>query len=467
MILRNKINLIWYGRGNLTQESDCDSFDLQTTSSNTASDPSSLIETVYKIKNTAEGDSAWQEWSSSDFLGQGVVDGPFTKLECGQLYLVIMQGTGEDIKEIDIPEAITASDNPTTSIDDEALIISPDNDDGDEDAPTPTPLETAFECLPDGDTDEWKIFVPSTGDDATEMSNNASDPAETFTYSGFLAGYDLNWKFAMEDGVSMTTASSGEVGVDFNMDLGTNTPVLKIDGMEVADDTKFRIELISMTEKSGQDNVVEGTDASNPVGCWEGTSTGNVVNLTRVEGSETTNTNTGNTNTGNTNTEDNEYDTGIWADNAECLGFQDDDAVGLFRVRYKHNDETYNPSFESNFQLTKKTADGEVIVPDDDGVYEVTKSMIDDANESEDVNLQVDFSFVFTYSESDTTTPSLFIGYPVGEGVTNKITFQGTGQTAGIITVNRLNIFDADRDAGSCAEFTEADQNQFVGSSMV
>ena len=32
--------------------------------------------------------------------------------------------------------------------------------------------------------------------------------------------------------------------------------------MEVADDTKFRIELISMTEKSGQDNVVEGTDAS-------------------------------------------------------------------------------------------------------------------------------------------------------------------------------------------------------------
>ena len=26
----------------------------------------------------------------------------------------------------------------------------------------------------------------------------------------------------MEDGVSMTTASSGEVGVDFNMDLGTN-----------------------------------------------------------------------------------------------------------------------------------------------------------------------------------------------------------------------------------------------------
>ena len=43
--------------------------------------------------------------------------------------------------------------------------------------------------------------------------------------------------------------------------------------------------------------------------------------MTRVEGSETTNTdtntdtNTGNTNTGNTNTEDNEYDTGIWADN--------------------------------------------------------------------------------------------------------------------------------------------------------
>ena len=134
-------------------------------------------------------------------------------------------------------------------------------------------------------------------------------------------------------------------------------------------------------------------------------------------------------------------------------------------MRYKHNDEIFKPSFESNFQLTKKTADGEVIVPTDDGVYEVTKSMIDDANESEDVNLQVHFSFVFTYSESDTTTPSLFIGYPVGEGVTNKITFQGTGQNAGIITVNRLNIFDADRDAGSCAEFTEADQNQFVGSS--
>ena len=113
-----------------------------------------------------------------------------------------MQGTGEDIKEIDIPEAITASDNPTTTIDDEALIISPDNDDGDEDEPTPTPLETAFECLPDGDTDEWKIFVPSSGDDATEMSNNSSDPAETnqvktFTYSGFL---ELRFKLEVCNG---------------------------------------------------------------------------------------------------------------------------------------------------------------------------------------------------------------------------------------------------------------------------
>ena len=54
-----------------------------------------------------------------------------------------------------------------------------------------------------------------------------------------------------------------------------------------------------------------------------------------------------------------------------------------------------------------------LLTPTDDGVYEVTKSMIDDANESEDVNLQVHFSFVFTYSESDTTTPSLFaIVYP-------------------------------------------------------
>ena len=34
--------------GNLTQESDCDSFDLQTTSSNTASDPSSLIDLYIK-----------------------------------------------------------------------------------------------------------------------------------------------------------------------------------------------------------------------------------------------------------------------------------------------------------------------------------------------------------------------------------------------------------------------------------
>lgn len=479
MILKNKINLIWYGRGNLTQESECDAFDLQSTDGELATRPSALIEVVYKVSATDDGSSGWKEWSSVDYLNGDTIDAEFTKLECGHLYIVIMQGSGEGIKQIDIPEAITASDNPTTTINDEALIISPDNvvenNDDNNDNNDNNDDDVAVVCLPNADDDTWKIFVPSTGDEATAMLNSTSN--QIFNYSGMFAGFTMNWKFAMSKSVSFETTEAGDANISFKMNLGADTEVLTIDGKEVANDTKFRMEIVSMTAKDGQENVV-GSDVSNPVGCWEGTSVDNVINLTRVEGFEVTEDETpveDNTNTGNTgNTDETEDDPDIWADETGCLGFTDEDEDGSYRVRFKYNEATVIVTPESDFQITQKTAQGEKLVTDEvKGKLETgiqgAIDAIDSETEESAFKSSVDYSFVFTYaSAGETSNSAVQIIYP-NNTTSYKVSFDTTFNAADI-SMKRVMIYDPEREE-NCATFTEplsADTpNLFVGAGMV
>ena len=477
MILKNKINLIWYGRGNLTSDSECDAFDLQNTDGSIPLEnrPSSLIETVYRVTTNAEGGSGWQEWSSSDFIGQSVVDGPFTKLECGHLYIVIMQGSGENIKQIDIPEAITASDNPTVTINDEALIISPNNeviDDEDDEVVEP------FVCLPGSDTDEWKIFVPG-GEETNGMINASTD--QTFTFDGLAASLNINWAVAVDKNTEFGDADASE-GISFNADLGQNTEIFNIMAKSVDDGVKFRIQIVSWEIITENQNEAQAASAPSPVGCWEGTSSSNVVNLTRVEGSETETVEDGETSDGDNETpdgdnetpvveDDNTNESTIWADNAECLGFKEDDADDLYRVRYKFSEETVLLTSESNFQITKKTSTGEVELTEGQE-YDDIKTLIDNAIEAASASetiYSVDFSFIFSYERADAGSASVLITYPntTENTADRKINFMGTMQETATMTVTRLNIYDAERELAACAEFGPADQNMFQGASMV
>jgi hypothetical protein len=143
MILNRRINLIWYGRGNV--QDGCDSFALHGNAV-----ASTAISEVYCVTegsgNTTFEENLWKASKPSQAVG-------FTKLECGNLYVVVLN----DGQTIDIPEAVVVYGGTTRN---PANIVSvlPDNDGG----PAPEPEPEPSDCGPVGH-DELVVIDGSEG----------------------------------------------------------------------------------------------------------------------------------------------------------------------------------------------------------------------------------------------------------------------------------------------------------------
>jgi len=251
MILDNKINIIWFGRGNLKVAGDCEPFNLEEMIEGVG--PSNEIEEVYRVQSAADKSSAWQVWTSEGFEESKTQS--FTKLECGHLYIVILK----DGKSIDIEEALVADggDTGTISIDDDALIITPNNQ-----TPTPTPIDEveSTECLP---VDEYKIYSKSGTDDTPTIVN---DP-ESYGIDGNLT--TSLFKIGLENGKTFEANGSNNLTVQVTFTI-EGADFLKVTA-SIADDVYARLE-------------INASDVAPLVGkCYEGTSAGNIIALTEID----------------------------------------------------------------------------------------------------------------------------------------------------------------------------------------
>ena len=449
MILKNKINLIWYGRGNLTEVGDCDSFDLQSTEEPNGSRPSNLIEMVYRVASDAQGNSGWQQWTSLDFLAGNYVDAEFTSLECGHLYLVIMQDGEVSPKSINIPEAIVADhDTATTTIDDAPLVVSPDNvveTDEEEEV-------EAFECLPDA---EWEIYAQ---DGTYELSNGSV----TLGYDGFL-GAGPQFKLGVPKGITF-----GEGGAQDEIaitDISTAVS-MKITGKNLPESTKVRIEVLAYEISTENQGEIEGEDASSPIGCWEGTvDSDQKVTLEKIGESTSSEDNAEEV------VEEEVVEEEVVEESNEthidCLGFADGDAVNSYRLRFNYNAESVENT-SADFKLYQKTDDGQTeITEETDTTHAFIFSMVPGMIEG---TMEKDFSIFFSAPAESIANANIVIMYPEEAST---VAFSADSTDTGELTVSRIAIYDASRVAGGddtpyCADFVPAvGTNQFTGSSMV
>jgi len=457
MILKNKINLIWYGRGNLTEAGDCDSFDLQSTEEPTGSRPSNLIEMVYRVASDAQGNSGWQQWTSLDFLAGNYVDAEFTSLECGHLYLVIMQDGEGSPKSINIPEAIVADhDTATTTIDDAPLVVSPDNVVEDENEGEDGDGVVAFECLPDA---EWEIYAQ---DGNYELSNGSV----TLGYDGFL-GAGPQFKLGVPKG---TTFGVGEASDEIAITDTSTAVSMKITAKNLPESTKVRIEVLAYEISNANQGEVEGGDASSPIGCWEGTvDSEQKVALEKI-GESTSSEDTADPAPENpvvpvvpvVPDDDDAEET-----YASCLGFADGDAVNSYRLRFNYNAESVENT-SADFKLYQKTDTGQIeITEETDTTHAFIFSMVPDMIEQ---TIQKDFSIFFSAPAESIANANIVIMYPQENST---VAFSADSTDTGELTVSRIAIYDASRvadgdDTPYCADFVpSAGTNQFTGSSMV
>jgi hypothetical protein len=259
MILDNKINIIWFGRGNLRVAGDCEPFNLEEMVDGVG--PSNEIEEVYRVQSAADKSSAWQVWTAEGFEESKTQS--FTKLECGHLYIVILK----DGKTIDIKEALVADggDTGTISIDDDALIITPNNQ-----TPTPTPIDEveSTECLP---LDEYKIYSKSGTTESPTLVSGQDSYGIDGMFSSFIFKIGLENK---EDGTNIFTENGSNSQTDqvqFKMvdENGTESVVLGVTA-SIANDINVRLE-------------INASDIADLAGmCYEGTSNENIVILTKI-----------------------------------------------------------------------------------------------------------------------------------------------------------------------------------------
>jgi len=187
MILNRRINLIWYGRGNI--ENECVAFALHN-----VTEVSTAISEVYCVTDggstTSFAENTWKTSKPSAPTG-------FTHLKCGNLYVVVLN----DGQTIDIPEAVVVyggeSVNPA-----DIVSVLPNNDGGTDPEPEPEPTG---DCTPDNlytnasiANGEITINASNYGINTQIASMNVSNDV-TFSYRGSLTvgdtGSGVNFLF--------------------------------------------------------------------------------------------------------------------------------------------------------------------------------------------------------------------------------------------------------------------------------
>lgn len=233
MILNRRINLIWYGRGNV--QGGCDSFALHGNAV-----ASAAISDVYCVTegsgNTTFEENTWKASKPSQAVG-------FTKLECGNLYVVVLN----DGQTIDIPEAVVVyggeSVNPANIVS-----VLPDNDGGTEPEPE---TEPTGDCTPDN-------LYTNASIAAGEITINGANYAINTQIGSMNVSNDVTFSYRG----SLTVGDTGS-GVNFLFNGGQ---LLQINGIaSLTFDHPLYIEFRNLT-------VTDDGTTKDFSGCYKSTS---------------------------------------------------------------------------------------------------------------------------------------------------------------------------------------------------
>jgi hypothetical protein len=435
MELKNKINIIWYGRGNLNAGDECVDFNLEELVDGVG--PSNSIELVYKVVSESTGSSAWKTWSSAIFEEGDFVQGEFTKLECGHLYIVVLKDNGAgSISNIDIPEAISVdgADVGLTQLDGKDLVVSPDDevagdDDGGDDDDIPEI------CL----DETWKVYTFTSESGSREFKNGDT----IFSCDGTLALDGMEMKIGVKPATDFI--SDGATETDDLVFRFSDSSLLNLNNCklpEVSDGTVIPVRI----EITG----VGANDAfSTLIGCYHGNAVSGtldgspqpLVSLEKILDEQDSDDGIG---------DGGDDGSGELQTFEQCVAFNGE-ADGSYRLAYKKPTEG-TPS-ASNFTFTQNDGSDSVVdLTSSDSSATELSSLISNLLESEGLKLDVNFALYFTATWGDSLTPNAInfaIVYPnLGETQTLSC---GSNCQATTAQITGLKIYDPSRDAGECA----------------
>ena len=442
MILTNKINLIWYGRG-ADLEANCEAYTL-TSDSN--------IEYVYRVNSSGLG---WESWDSVLVDQAQKVE----KLECGHLYLIILKVADGQVQSIDIPEAVL---DGTLKVGDENLQVLPNNEsevEEEEEEEEEEESQVEATCLT---TESYKIY--SLVGDSELVSGD-----DTFTAEGYLKNQTSNTELqvGLPSDASFEPLEQGSVSkivFDFGNDLTGN-----ILAEPFSSNTTVRI---SVTEHQ----------IPFMLGCWEGIGT-ETFTMSKIETADDSSSNQETSDDESTNeTEDNSDE--VTADS--CFADLEEKTADHKIVFTPSDNLTIN-----NFKLCKieggydNDADVDILNEGTDFSKSVKANLqaVIDANavgEGGDGYKKftgtVPFALYFNDFGvgSDADKVEVTLTYPMTSDTGSKVTmdrvFQAIGGETPLPTLKGtlvgMKVFDTERSAGICAWIETDDIGVGIGDSV-
>ena len=226
MELNRKINVIWYGRGDLDDE--CNPFNL-------LAHKDKILE-VYRVSGGEGGSThqnGWETYIPADDTGT------FDQLECGNLYIIILH----DDATLDIPEAVVSYGG--TGVGENVTEVLPNDI-----VPSPTATETdPGDCAP---SSAIEGIETSESGDTTRSVAIGSDASTTIAYILESSGIGSNVTRFLFDGCDLTNLG--------NQDQATLT--LNMNG-----NATFTLENLGATGGTVYVEIV-GSSAEPANGCW-------------------------------------------------------------------------------------------------------------------------------------------------------------------------------------------------------
>jgi hypothetical protein len=444
MELTNKINIIWYGRGNLNS-GECEDFNLELMVDGDG--PSKYIEYVYEVVSEATGASAWRTWSSAIFEEGSTAQDGLNKLTCGHLYVIVLRDDGAgSISKLDVPEAIAVDggDAGLKQLDGNDLQILPNNvTEGDSD-PDPEPEPEPEVCL----DNTWKIYTYVSEDGEKKIVNGDT----VYSVDGAVLPLDGNaWRLGVKEATDLISdgATSSD---DLELRLGTDVlgTINQVKIAEVAEGEviPIRIELLEV-----------GNEAlSSMVGCYHGNAVAGdgqpFVSLEKIlEDSNDGGEGDGGEGDGGEG-DGGEGDGGDEIQTfEECVAFLDEE-LDSYRLAYTKPTEGV-PS-ATNFEFIQKDGSNSVVdISGEDARSNEFTDLVSGILASDGLKLDVNFALYFTASFDGDLTPRAIdfaIVYPNTEGT--QTLSCGANCQASSASITGLKVYDPTREAGECVSLT-------------
>lgn len=214
MELNRKINIIWYGRGDLDDE--CSSFNL-------LAHKDTILE-VYRVSGGESGTTHLNAWQTFDVTSEV---GPFNKLECGNLYVVVLH----DDKTLDIPEAVVSYGG--TGVGENVTEVLPN------DIIEPEPEPEPSDCFPNGAVVATEQELSGGG-----IGLTIGDAVGTLSFQGSINA--SNVRFAFVDADVSNVGSTDQAPVNFNI---LNSTQFTIDAFGATGGTVY-VEITGLSPES-------------------------------------------------------------------------------------------------------------------------------------------------------------------------------------------------------------------------